>query len=105
MRSEGNKFLEAIDEVLKISKEAGIHAEIYHLKAGGKQNWYKLPLAIAKIDSARAAGLNITTNMYTYIAAPTNFDAAMPLAVQEGGLDKWVERLKDPNNGPASSKR
>ena len=80
MRSEGNRFLEAIDEVIRIAKESGIHAEIYHLKAGGKQNWHKLDQAIAKIDSARAAGINITTNMYTYIAGATGFDAAMPPA-------------------------
>jgi N-acyl-D-amino-acid deacylase len=100
MRSEGNKFLEAIDEVLTIAKEASVHAEIYHLKAGGKQNWHKMALAIAKIDSARAAGLNITTDMYTYVAGATGFDAAMPPAVQEGGLDRWVERLKDPKQRP-----
>jgi N-acyl-D-amino-acid deacylase len=100
MRSEGNKFLEAIDEVLTIAKEAGVHAEIYHLKAGGKQNWHKMALAIAKIDSARTAGLNITTDMYTYVAGATGFDAAMPPAVQEGGLDRWVARLKDPKQRP-----
>ena len=100
MRSEGNKFLEAIDEVITISKNAGIHSEIYHLKAAGKQNWYKLDMAVAKIDSARNAGLNITTNMYTYIAGATGFDAAMPPAVQEGGLDKWIARLKDPKQRP-----
>ena len=101
MRSEGNRFLEAIDEVIRIAKEAGIHAEIYHLKAGGKPNWHKMDQAIAKIDSARAAGINITTNMYTYVAGATGFDASMPPAVQEGGIDRWVERLKDLKQRPA----
>lgn len=101
MRSEGNRFLEAIDEVIRIAKEAGIHAEIYHLKAGGKPNWHKMDQAIAKIDSARAAGINITTNMYTYVAGYTGFDASMPPAVQEGGIDRWVERLKDLKQRPA----
>lgn len=96
MRSEGNKFLEAVDEVIRISKEASIHSEIYHLKAGGKSNWPKMDLAIQKIDSARAAGLNITTDMYNYVAGATGLDASMPPWVQEGGYDEWVKRLKDP---------
>lgn len=100
LRSEGNRFLEAIDEVIRIAREAGIRAEIYHLKAGGKHNWHKMDLAIAKIDSARAAGIDLSTNMYTYIAGATGFDAAMPPAVQEGGIDRWVERLKDPKQRP-----
>lgn len=101
MRSEGNRFLEGIDEVIRIAKEAGIHAEIYHLKAGGKPNWHKLDRAIAKIDSARAAGIHITTNMYTYVAGATGFDASMPPALQEGGINRWVERLKDLKQRPA----
>lgn len=96
MRSEGNRFLEAIDETLNIAKQAGVAAEIYHLKAGGKNNWHKMDLAIAKIDSARAAGLDITTDMYTYIAGATGLDASMPPWVQEGGYDVWASRLKDP---------
>lgn len=96
MRSEGNKILEAVDEVITIAKEANIHAEIYHLKAGGKNNWSKMDLVIAKIDSARAAGINITTDMYNYIAGATGLDASMPPWVQEGGYEKWAERLKDP---------
>jgi N-acyl-D-amino-acid deacylase len=96
MRSEGNNFLEAIDEVITIAKAANIHAEIYHLKAGGKSNWYKMDLAIAKIDSARAAGINITTDMYNYVAGATGLDASMPPWVQEGGYEEWARRLKDP---------
>ncbi len=96
MRSEGNKILEAVDETIRIAKEAGLPAEIYHLKAGGKNNWPKMDQVIAKIDSARAAGLRITTDMYTYIAGATGLDASMPPWVQEGGYDAWAGRLKDP---------
>lgn len=101
MRSEGNRLLEAVDEVIQIAKAAGIRAEIYHLKAGGKHNWAKMDQVIAKIDSARAQGIELSTDMYTYIAGATGFDASMPPAVQEGGIDKWVERLKDPKQRPA----
>ncbi|MDW3649009.1 MAG: D-aminoacylase [Bacteroidia bacterium] len=96
MRSEGNKFLEAIDEVIEISEQSGIRSEIYHLKAAGKQNWNKLDQAIAKIDSAREAGIILTTNMYTYTAGATGLDAAMPPWVQEGGYNAWANRLKNP---------
>ncbi|NUO00733.1 MAG: D-aminoacylase [Saprospiraceae bacterium] len=96
MRSEGNRFLEGIDEAIRISREAGLPAEIYHLKAAGKNNWPKMDQAIAKIDSARKAGLDIAANMYTYIAGATGLDAAMPPWVQEGGYDVWAKRLQDP---------
>lgn len=96
LRSEGDYWLEAIDELIRIAAEANIPAEIYHLKAGGKHNWYKLDLALNKIDSARAAGLEITTDMYNYVAGATGLDAAMPPWIQEGGYGKWAERLKDP---------
>lgn len=96
MRSEGDYWLEAIDELLEIAKEANLPAEIYHLKAGGKDNWGKWEAAIAKIDSARTAGLQITTDMYTYTAGATGLDASMPPWVQEGGYGKWAERLQDP---------
>jgi N-acyl-D-amino-acid deacylase len=96
MRSESNKLLEALDELIKISKEANISAEVYHLKAGGLPNHYKIDLVIEKINKARDQGLNITTNMYNYIAGATGLDAHMPPWVQEGGYDKWVKRLKDP---------
>lgn len=95
IRSEGNKLLEATDEIIKIGKDANIHAEIYHLKAAGKDNWNKLDKVIARIDSARKAGINITTDMYTYIAGATGLDAAMPPWVQEGGLPQWRRRLKE----------
>ena len=97
MRSEGNKLLEAVDEVLVISKDARIPAEIYHLKAGGKNNWSKMDQVITKIDSAQKAGLKITANMYTYVAGATGLDAAMPTWAQEGGYTEWVKRLQDPS--------
>lgn len=96
MRSEGNKLLEGIDEVIQIASEANIGAEIYHLKAAGQSNWHKIDQVIAKIDSAQRAGLDITTNMYNYVAGATGLDAAMPPWVQEGGYEAWAERLQDP---------
>ncbi len=96
MRSEANQLLEAIDEVLTIAREAGIRAEIYHLKAAGEANWPKMDQVIAKIEKARADGIEITADMYTYIAGATGLDAAMPPWVQEGGYAKWAERLQDP---------
>jgi N-acyl-D-amino-acid deacylase len=96
MRSEGNRFAEAVDELIKIANDAKIRAEIYHLKAAGKQNWGKLDKIVAKIDSANKAGLHISTDMYTYIAGATGLDASMPPSVQEGGYNEWAKRLKDP---------
>jgi len=96
MRSEGNKLIEAIDELIQISRESGAPAEIYHFKQAGKSNWAKLDDAIAKVNAARAAGLRITADMYTYTAGATGLDAAMPPWVQSGGLEAWIERMKDP---------
>lgn len=96
MRSEGDRLLEAIDETIAIARGSGAPAEIYHLKMSAKSNWGKLDAAIRKIEAARAAGVRITADMYVYTAGATGLDAAMPPWVQEGGLDKWVERLKDP---------
>ena len=96
MRSEGNKLLEAIDEVIRIAGEARVPAEIYHLKAAGRNNWPKMDLAIQKIDSARAAGIRLSTDMYTYVAGATGLDASMPPWVQEGGYEAWAQRLQDP---------
>jgi len=96
MRSEGNRLLEAVDELLTISREGGVPAEIYHLKAAGADNWGKLPQVIAKVDSARAAGGRITADMYTYTAGATGLDASMPPWVQEGGYAEWAKRLRDP---------
>lgn len=96
LRSEGNRFLEALDELLAIARRAGIGAEVYHLKAAGRDNWNKLEAAIARIEAARAEGLDVTANMYTYTAGATGLDAAMPPWVQEGGYDAWAARLRDP---------
>jgi N-acyl-D-amino-acid deacylase len=96
MRSEGNKLLEAIDELIQISRESGAPAEIYHFKQAGKTNWAKLDDAIAKVNAARAGGQRITADMYTYTAGATGLDAAMPPWVQSGGLEAWIERMKDP---------
>ncbi len=96
MRSEGNRLLEAIDELITISREAGVPAEIYHLKAAGQPNWGKLDAVIAKVEQARASGLKITADMYNYIAGATGLDASMPPWVQEGGYKEWAARLKDP---------
>lgn len=96
MRSEGNRFLEAIDETIDIARASGIRAEIYHLKAAGEENWPKMAQAIQRIEAARHAGVPLTANMYPYTAGATGLDAAMPPWVQEGGLDAWVERLKNP---------
>lgn len=96
MRSEGSRLLESLDELIRIAAEAGVPAEVYHLKMSGKANWDKFDAVVAKIDSARTAGLSITTDMYTYTAGATGLDAAMPPWVQEGGYEKWAERLKDP---------
>jgi N-acyl-D-amino-acid deacylase len=96
IRSEGNSFLEALDEFLTIAREAKIPGEIYHLKAAGRDNWPKLEAAIKKIEEARAAGLKITADMYTYTAGQTGLDASMPPWVQEGGFEAWAKRLRDP---------
>lgn len=96
IRSEGNQLLQAADELIHIASEAHIPAIFYHLKAAGRTNWNKMDTLLAKIDSARHAGLDISACMYTYTAGATGFDASMPPSVQEGGLDKWIERLKDP---------
>ncbi len=96
MRSEGNKLLEAIDELIEISRKSGAPAEIYHFKQGGQPNWGKIDAAIAKVNAARASGLRITADMYTYTAGATGLDAAMPTWVQSGGLEQWIKRMKDP---------
>jgi N-acyl-D-amino-acid deacylase len=96
IRSEGNRLLEAVDELIAIARGAGIPAEVYHLKAAGEPNWGKLDEVIRRIDLARAEGLGITADMYPYTAGATGLDAAMPPWVQEGGHRAWVERLKNP---------
>jgi N-acyl-D-amino-acid deacylase len=97
MRSEGDRFLEALDELIRISREAKVHAQAYHLKAAGQKNWPKMAQAIAKIEAARKEGLPITADMYAYTAGATGLDAAMPPWVQQGGIDGWVAQLKKPD--------
>ncbi|XOV85755.1 MAG: amidohydrolase family protein [bacterium] len=97
LRSEGNRLLESIEELIRIAQASGAGAEIYHLKVSGKANWPKFDAAVALIESARAAGLDITANMYAYTAGSTGLDAAMPPWVQEGGYDAWTTRLKQPD--------
>jgi N-acyl-D-amino-acid deacylase len=96
MRNEGYKLLDAIDELIEISRKSGAPAEIYHFKQAGAENWAKLDDAIAKVEKARSEGLRITADMYTYTAGATGLDAAMPVWVQAGGLEQWTKRLKDP---------
>jgi len=96
MRSEGNRLLESLDELIRITQAGHVHGEVYHFKAAGGKNWPKMREAIAKIEAARAAGVDLSANMYSYTAGATGLDAAMPPWVQEGGLDAWVQRLKDP---------
>jgi N-acyl-D-amino-acid deacylase len=96
VRNEGRGLVAAVRELLAIAREAGVPAEIYHLKTSGRANWPKLDTVIAMVDSARAAGLRVTADVYTYTASSTGLDATMPTWVQEGGHDEWVRRLKDP---------
>ncbi len=96
MRSEGNRLLQAVEELLTISREANVPAEIYHLKAAGEGNWGKLDSVFAMVEAARADGQRITADMYLYTAGSTGLDAAMPTWVQEGGYNAWAGRLRDP---------
>ncbi len=96
MRSEGNRLVEAVEELIRISREAKIPAEIYHLKAAGKENWAKMDTVIAMIEKARSEGLKITADMYTYPAGATGLDASMPPWVLDGGWEAAFKRLADP---------
>jgi N-acyl-D-amino-acid deacylase len=96
MRSEGDKLHEAIEELITIAKEANIHAEVYHLKAAGKDNWGKMDSVIKRIERAQREGQNVTADMYTYIAGGTGLTATMPPTLQDGGFGKLRERLLDP---------
>ena len=96
LRSEADHFLEALDELIDIARHTGARAEVYHLKAAGQSNWPKMAQAIERIQAARDSGLKVGANMYPYTAGATGLTAAMPPWVQEGGLDAWIERLKDP---------
>ena len=96
IRSEGNRLIEAVDELIRISREARIPAEIYHLKAAGEANWPKMPQVIAMVEEARRDGLRITADMYTYPAGATGLDASMPPWVLDGGYEEAFKRLRDP---------
>jgi len=96
IRSEGDRLEEGVQESIDIADSSGAPAEIYHFKQAGRDNWSKLDKVIEMINAARARGTRITANMYTYTAGATGFDAAMPSWAQDGGLEKWIARLKDP---------
>jgi N-acyl-D-amino-acid deacylase len=96
MRSEGNQLVEAVDELIRISREAGLPAEIYHLKAAGVANYPKMDRVIEMVEAARASGLRITADMYTYTAGGTGLDAAMPPWAEDGGMEALYKRLSDP---------
>jgi N-acyl-D-amino-acid deacylase len=96
MRSEGDRLLEAVQETVDIARTSGAPAEIYHLKLAGKANWGKYDELVRTIETARAGGTRITADMYTYTAGATGLDAAMPPWVQDGGLEAWIGRLRDP---------
>jgi len=96
MRSEGNKLTEAVEELITIAKEAGVHGEIYHLKAAGISNWGKMDSVIRRIERARKEGIDIAANMYTYTAGATGMTAAFPPSLQDGGFGKLWQRLQDP---------
>jgi N-acyl-D-amino-acid deacylase len=95
MRSEGNRLLEALDELIRISREAGIPAEVYHIKAAGKQNWGRLDDLLSRIEAAQKEGLKITANMYAYTAAGTGLDACLPPWTEDGGYPALFKRLRD----------
>lgn len=97
VRDEGDSLLPSIDELIRTAKDAGIRAEIYHLKQSGQSSWGLLDEVIRKVDSARTEGINVTADMYNYIASYTGFDIIIPDWVEEGGLDEFVRRLGDPS--------
>jgi N-acyl-D-amino-acid deacylase len=96
MRSESSRLLEAIDELVEISRRSGARAEIYHLKAAGRSNWPLMDPALARIEAARAAGVPVSANMYLYSASGTGLDSTLPLWVREGGPPAMLARLRDP---------
>jgi N-acyl-D-amino-acid deacylase len=96
MRSESSRLLDAIDELVEISRRSGARAEIYHLKAAGRSNWPLMDPALSRIEAARAAGVPVTADMYLYTASGTGLDSTLPLWVREGGPPVMLARLKDP---------
>jgi N-acyl-D-aspartate/D-glutamate deacylase len=96
MRSEGNQLFEALDELLRIAREANIPAELYHIKAAGKKNWPKVDELLARIERAQKDGLKVSADMYTYTAAGTGLDACLPPWTEDGGYPALFKRLRDP---------
>jgi N-acyl-D-amino-acid deacylase len=96
MRSEGDRYLEAIDELIAIGRATGARVQMYHMKPAGEANWDLSEPGLARLNAARAEGIDVTANVYTYLAGATGLDATMPPWVQEGGHDAWVARLRDP---------
>ncbi|MCA1658941.1 MAG: D-aminoacylase [Verrucomicrobiaceae bacterium] len=96
VRSEGNQLVEAIEELIRISREAGLPAEIYHIKAAGEKNWPKMDTVLEKVEAARKEGLKITANMYLYPAGGTGLDASLPPWTLDGGYEALWKRLEDP---------
>jgi N-acyl-D-amino-acid deacylase len=97
LRNEGDRLIEAVDELIEIARRARVRGEIYHLKQAGQANWPKLGAVIERVENARAEGLDITADMYPYTAGATGLNASMPPWVQEGGFRAWLERLRDPS--------
>src|SRR5690349_17146246 len=96
MRSEGNQLMPALEELIRISREAALAAEVYHIKAAGRKNWPKEDGLLTRIEQAQKDGLKITANMYTYTAAGTGLDACLPPWTQDGGYPALFKRLRDP---------
>src|SRR3989442_131915 len=96
MRDEGGQIDQALDETFRIAREADIPAEIWHLKVSGRRNWGRMPHVLARIDSARAAGLDVTADQYPYLAGATSLDASVPAWAHSGGNDSLIPLLRDP---------
>ena len=96
VRNEGDRLIEAIDELVTVARASGAPGHIYHFKQSGPDNWAKIGAAVSRVEAARASGTRITADMYTYTASATGLDAAMPPWVQDGGLEKWISRMRDP---------
>jgi N-acyl-D-amino-acid deacylase len=96
IRNESDGYFAALDELIEIGRRTGARVQMYHMKPSGRHNWDKADGGLARMDAARKAGIDVSANVYTYVAGATGLDASMPLWVQQGGRDKWIERLKDP---------
>lgn len=96
IRNEGDGENTALDEAFRIGREANIPVEIFHLKASGRQNWGKMRAVVAKIEQARASGLDVTADQYPYVASATSLGASIPPKYHEGGTEAFIGRLKDP---------